>query len=121
MAQIDASAYIAALTPRQRRALLALIGGGGTKTQTAEEAGISRRTLYRYLEDPRFKKALEATNSLLLRATATQILAATGTAVETLRRIAEDSEAKPGERAQAASKILDCFFGNTEKILQLSL
>ncbi|HTF33531.1 MAG TPA: helix-turn-helix domain-containing protein [Myxococcota bacterium] len=121
MAQIDISQYLAALTPRQRRLLLALIGGAGTKTQTAEEAGVSRRTLYRYLDDAMFKSALEGTNILLLRATASQILAATGTAVEALRRIAEDSDAKPAERAQAASKILDCFFQHTEKILQLSL
>ena len=121
MSQIDASAYVSALTPRQRRVLLALIGVAGTKTQTAEEAGISRRTLYRYLENPIFKKALEETNALLLRATASQILAATTSAVETLRTIAENTEVKPAERTQAASKILDCFFQHTEKILQLSL
>ena len=120
MTQNDTLPCLAGLSPAKRRAVLALLGGAKNKSEAAEKAGIARRTLYRYLEDPVFQKALRKADGLVLKGTAAQLIAATQPAVEALRSVAEDSEARASDRIQAAAKILDYFLVHFERLIMLA-
>lgn len=52
-------------TPRQRRAL-AVLAGGGTAVEAAAAAGVTDRTLRRWRTDPDFRRALEDETDRLL-------------------------------------------------------
>jgi hypothetical protein len=93
------------LSPKQQRAIESLLAGL-TKSQAATAAGVTPRTLSRWLADPTFKVHLNhATDQAL--ADATRLLAATvEQAVTVLAELMLDPDANPPDRLRAASLIL---------------
>lgn len=93
------------LSPAQRRALAAL-AAGQSKSAAATAAGISERTLDRYLQDARFMDALNRATDEAIRAAAAGLLAGLETAVETLKTVAGDKNEAAGTRVRAAERII---------------
>lgn len=94
------------MTPNKEKALAALLTEP-TKGDAAKAAGISRRTLSKYLQDEDFKRAYnEAFESLI--ADATRVAQGSlSPAMVTLRQIMEDKKVNAAVRVQAARSILE--------------
>jgi hypothetical protein len=87
----QAESLTARLTPAQQRAL-ASVTGGSTIKSAAEGAGVSRATLYNWIErDPDFRAAYNAWQRELRESARARLLKAAEVAVETVaRRVACD-------------------------------
>lgn len=70
---------------RKQRAIVALLSKKSVN-QAAQEAGISVRTLWRWLQNPDFQAAYRQTQRQVVEQALTALQQATGQAVETLRR-----------------------------------
>lgn len=82
------------LTPRQTRALQSLISGA-TVMDAAAEAGVSRQTLYKWLDSSNFQQALSEAQSRALNSLAGALIALGDKAIkvldETMERFGQDS------------------------------
>lgn len=94
------------LTPKQRRAIEALLSEPTTKG-AAETAGCAEITLHRWLKQPAFQSAYKAARGQLLEATLTALQSAGKEAVETLKEVMSDKLAKGSERVSAAKAVLE--------------
>jgi len=89
------------LTPKQRRAIEALLSGQ-TKTQASAAAGVTLRTLARWRDIPVFEEELRRRST---KAVSDATLRLTGTldlAVATMRDVMEDKDAAHSVRLRAA-------------------
>lgn len=93
------------LTPKQRRAIVALVDGQNFD-QAAMAAGVSVRTLHRWRATPEFAAELRTADSEQLLAVARVLNGASQDAVSTLIAIMSDSKAGPALRLRAAGEIL---------------
>jgi len=93
------------LSPAQRRAVAAIMTTR-TTTAAAAEAGVSLRTLQRWLTDPDFRAALAAAEADVLAVTTRAVLANTLAAVDTLKAAIDDPEAGHGVKVRAADLLL---------------
>lgn len=74
----------------------------------AEQAGVSEKTLYRWMQEPEFKAAYRAARQAVLQASIGALQAASSEGVATLRR--NLTCGTPSVEVQAAAKLLDqCF------------
>ena len=99
-------AHDGALTPRQRRAIGCLLTARNT-AEAARAAGLGRRTLCTWLEQPRFVAALTAAESAAIDAATRQLVGLADLAIETLRTVLENPDATDGVRLRAAAHVLD--------------
>ena len=94
------------LPPKQHRAVIALLENP-TVVAAAEAAGVSHRTLTRWLaEDIEFQDALRDAQRRALDQTISQLASAAPLAANVLTDIANDEAVSAAVRVQAASKIL---------------
>jgi hypothetical protein len=95
------------LPPEQLRALLALMEHGD-KAKAARSAGVSRTTLYRWLnEDAAFQAALDAATTAALREFSTTLVRLTQKAAKALEDALDDSEITRADlRLRAASIVV---------------
>ena len=94
------------LSTDRRKALDALVAGGD-HTAAALAAGVSSRTLRRWLCEPAFVAALDEAQDQLLDAIVVDLVRATAGAVALLDRVVNDPEAKTALRLRAAQILLD--------------
>ena len=94
-----------ALTPSQRRAIVALLTERDTRT-AAVKAGVKERSLYRWLTLPDFKAELQEAEKRAIDAAIRRLAELTAQAVDTLREVMTDKEASAGTRVQAANIVL---------------
>ena len=94
-----------ALTPKQTRAVKALLRCS-THEDAARAAGISPRTLRRWLQDEAFQDALHDAVRESLADAVLKLKSSAGTAIGALVEIAEDAESEHA-RVQAAGRLLD--------------
>lgn len=94
-------------TAGKPEALAALIGGA-TRGAAAAAAGVSMRTLERWLADPGFKAELEAGRRAAYDAALAALKGAAGRAVETLAGLLNSK--RESERRHAAAVILSYAF-----------
>lgn len=94
------------LTPRQSKAVAALVASG-KMGHAAETAGISRRTLTRWLQEPAFRAAYIQARGDLLQEVTTACAAKALRAVERLADEMDNPRGTPGSRIRAASALLD--------------
>ena len=92
------------LTSKQERAIIALLSTS-TVAEAAEEVGVSRRTLERWLADSAFVSEYRAIRGHVVEAAVARLQQATTDAVECLQRNLR--EAKPPTQVRAAQIILD--------------
>lgn len=93
------------LTPRQKAAIQTL-AAGDTVTRAAVSANVSRETLYKWLQQPNFQKALSDTTDAALENTARRLVSLADTAIETLENAMTDETTEPGPRIRAAAVVL---------------
>ncbi len=94
------------LRPRELRAIAALLSAPTLKL-AADAAGLSERTLRRYLAKPRFLAVYETASRGALGAAMQRLHEGMGVAVETFFEIAADKDEKTADRIRAMSLIAD--------------
>jgi hypothetical protein len=99
-------------TSEQDAALRALLANN-TIEAAARQAGISSRTLRRYMQRPAFAEALRAARRETVRGISKRLQDAAVEAVDTLRAVMKD-ESAPGPRVTAARCILELSFKAAE-------
>jgi hypothetical protein len=99
------------LPPRQERALCALLTCS-TQKDAALAAGISEPTLWRYMNDPAFKRRLREAQRHALTQTALRVQRGAGDAVSVLYEIMTKGDASDSARISAAR----FFFENSFRI-----
>lgn len=104
---------MADLSPNEYKALQALLTHP-SKTEAAEAAGVSLRTLQRYLADEQFQAAYrEAFQELVTDATR-QVQQSLSPAIRALRSIVEDDGENASARISAARALLEYGLRMTE-------
>src|SRR5437879_2791087 len=78
-----------------------------TVGDAAEKVGISKRTAFRYLDEPAFQEALGRAKRDALALAVTQLQGGASAMVGVLREIAEDPETPAPSRVSAARVLLD--------------
>lgn len=96
------------LTAPQRRAIRALMESS-TNGEAAKTARIAESTLYRWLNDPIFKSALQEAEAQAAGHTTRRLSTGTGLALDVLISILENKEAGDSIRLQAARVWLDNY------------
>ena len=94
------------LTPKQERALLALLDCGEIKKASAT-AGVNEATLWRWLQTSAFQTRYRAARRQLVEAAIGQLQSDCTIAVRVLREVAEDREAPASSRVAAAKTIIE--------------
>lgn len=92
------------LTPKERRALEALLSGKN-KGEAALAAGVQPRTLSRWLASPHFRAELTAVSDLALKDAAVSLKSALGDAVGVMAGIMKDEGVSPTVRLRAADMV----------------
>lgn len=103
------------MTERKEKALASLLTSR-TRREAAKAAGISERTLYKYLLEPDFRDAYQATISGIVADVTRQIQNALSPAVDALLEVVTDTEAGAMARITAARTILDFGLRFTEAV-----
>jgi hypothetical protein len=101
----------ATLSPRQRRAIVALLESPSVLS-AAERAGVNRNTLNRWLALPAFRSALDRAKEETFNAAMARIASASGEATNTLLKLlTAESEAV---RLGAARAIIEAAAGHLD-------
>jgi molybdenum-dependent DNA-binding transcriptional regulator ModE len=94
------------LTPKQEAALLALLDNG-TIEAAYKAAGISKATMWRFMQDANFQARYRAARRQLVETAIGQLQKHATTAARVLVNIAVDKDAPASSRVAAAKTILD--------------
>ena len=94
------------LTPKQERALVALLDCGEIK-KAAEIAEVGEVTLWRWLQSPDFQSRYRAARRQLVETAIAQLQSDCTTAARVLREVAEDRQAPASSRVAAARAIIE--------------
>lgn len=101
------------MTPKQQKALLALLTSP-TREKAAAAAGITSKTLRKYLADPAFQVEYKKAFAGLVEDATRQAQQAISPALSTLREIVEDGDENAQARIGAARSILEYSIKLTE-------
>jgi len=91
---------------KQEIAITALLTAP-TIQEAAKISGVGEVTLWRWLQIPEFEKAYKEAKKLAVSQAIARLQQITGEAVETLRRIMNDSESPASVRVAAAKTIIE--------------
>jgi hypothetical protein len=94
------------LTVKQEQALIALLDCGEIK-QAAETAGVTKVTLWRWLQLSAFQSRYRAARRQIVETAIAQLQSDCTVAVRVLREVAEDKEAPASSRVAAARTIIE--------------
>ena len=90
-----------AITPRQSIAIERLLNGG-TVQGAADAAGVSRKTVYKWLSIPAFQEAINSAQAEAMARLSRALIALGGSAIETLGETMSDKTQPPAVRVRAA-------------------
>ncbi len=99
-------AETAQLRPRQARAVVALLREP-TAAKAARHAGVSERTLRRWLADADFQAALKAVRAEFFGSVLSRMQGGAEKALEALHAVLDDEQARHSEKVAAARVLLD--------------
>ncbi|MFF3461005.1 hypothetical protein [Streptomyces sp. NPDC002619] len=102
------------MTQNKPAALLALARGATSEEAAREAAGVSGRTVRRWMEDPDFQTDVRDTRTELLQHAVGQLAAGAVEAVTTLREALKDADGR--NRVQAARTLLDAVLSLRESL-----
>lgn len=94
------------LSAKQRRGIISLLEEG-TIQAAAESAGVTPKTIYRWMDDPDFRAALRAAEGQLLVLVTARLNDEAAAAVRTLSEMHKDENQPGGVRVRAANYILN--------------
>jgi len=94
------------LTPKQEGALLALLSHS-TIEAAYEAAGVSKATMWRFLQLPEFQARYRAARRQLVETALAQLQKDCTIASRVLREVAEDTQAPASSRVAAAKTIIE--------------
>src|SRR5262245_55649012 len=94
------------LSGKQERALSALLTEPSVEA-AAHKAGVNARSLYRWLNDPRFGAVYRAARRHAVQQASAQLQRASSDAVATLRSVMNDLTAPAPARVNAAKAVLE--------------
>ena len=94
------------LTPKKSKALQSLLTTPSI-SEAAEKAGISERTLYRYMKDPSFNAYLRDAQVDVIKHTTMQLILLQEKALNVMNELLDASEIAPSLRLRTASYILN--------------
>ncbi len=94
------------LSSRQYRAIMPLITGGGVN-EAAQAAGVTRRTITRWLELPEFRDELARAETETVRAASRRMARLADDALGVIESVMNDPKAGQHPRLRAAGLILD--------------
>ena len=106
MSDSDANNVFLELSQNQRTVAEALLSGAG-KDEAAEAAGVTRRTVDRYLNEPAFRTALEAATGDRIGDVSRRMVGAMDTAAGIMLALAEDEETPASVRLRACIAIVE--------------
>ncbi len=98
-----------------RAVAIAALAAGLTQAEAAERAGVSERTLRRWLKDPEFAQALADAQAQAGAEVLKQVTAAITAAVDTLQGLLQ--EESPSIRLQAAKALLVLWLKIRESVV----
>jgi predicted nuclease with RNAse H fold len=93
------------LTPKQHQAIQALIAQSSIPS-AATSAGVSVRSLYRWLDEPAFRLALNTALDMSIDAAARGMVRLTEKAIQVVETALDDTELHPATRLRAADLVL---------------
>jgi hypothetical protein len=91
---------------RQQKAIAALIETSTIK-EAASLAGVGQTTIFRWLQDPQFRRAYKDARSRLVDVAISQVQKICVEAVLVLQGVMNDKKLVPGPRVSAARAVLD--------------
>lgn len=97
-------------------ALILSLAAGSTPTDAAAKTGLSRRTVYRRLDDPAFRDRVQSERDNLVSSMLGRLADASLIATETLRSVAADEEAPLSARISSSKAILDYALRAREQV-----
>ncbi len=92
--------------PKQVKALEALLDGANIQ-DAASAAGVNRKTLGRWLQEPAFWKLYQVNSIRSLELAARRLTGKLDMAVDMLTSVMEDEDAPAGVRLRAAQQVID--------------
>ena len=95
------------ISPQQNRAIAALLSG--TVEDAATVAGVTERTIYRWLNLPAFRQALASAEAEAVSHAARLMAGHVSGAILALAAVLADAEATHGERTAAARALLNAL------------
>ncbi len=93
------------LTLKQRKAVTALLTTPDVTT-AAKDAGVSRETVYKWMQLPAFQTALHEAEALALAAVSRRLVTLADTATATLEAAMSDTATPAATRVRAADAVL---------------
>lgn len=93
------------ITPRKQRAISSLLEFGSV-SRAADECGVSRQSLYRWLHQDEFAAALRTASGEMVEQASRRLTHLMFKAVDLLERIVDDSASSTRERSRAAELII---------------
>lgn len=99
----------AVLSPGEDKALLSLLQAGSIR-EASKQAGISEAQIYRYLKEKEFIAAYRQARRESLEVAIRKLEGLTGEAIDTLRKIMNNTGNTASQRARAAKTILEFAF-----------
>ncbi|HEY9607652.1 MAG TPA: helix-turn-helix domain-containing protein [Allocoleopsis sp.] len=102
------------MSPDQSRRILDVLSKGGTQREAAEVAGISIRTLQRWLKTPEFRQietkinfAVQKQTEALADEVVHQLETLTPIAISVLKEILENPESRAADRLRASALVIE--------------
>ena len=95
------------MTTKAQQAVLLALACGATVESAARRAGVTERTVYRYLADPAFRQRVHQARAEQMERTGGALSAASLPAVKTLVDLVQDMTAPPAVRRGAARDLLE--------------
>ncbi|AJC60168.1 hypothetical protein [Streptomyces sp. 769] len=102
------------MTSRNRPAAVLALAQGRTNGQAAKAAGVSGRTILRWLDDPEFRQEVDGTRTELLHLAVGRLAAASTKAVDALVDALDNERGQA--RVQAARTLLDACLSLRESL-----
>jgi phage terminase small subunit len=93
------------VTPRQRKVIESLVATGDVR-QAAQTAGVSRTSIYRWMRNPDFHRALKETEAEALANLSRALVRLGEQATQTLQATLADTSLPVGIRVRAAEVVL---------------
>lgn len=99
------SEKVTKLTPRQKKAIEALIEGKSVSV-VADTVHVARKTIYVWLGQPEFRDELSRLSNLILEEVSHKMIVLASEAADTLSKVLQTKDVPIGNQIQAANAIL---------------